>query len=211
MPGMTALGVEKLGIIRGERRLFGGVSFGVAAGGALLLHGPNGSGKSSLLRLLAGFLAPAEGIVRWQGADAAEDPEPFRAAAIYIGHQDAVKPQVPARENLAFHADLQGGVHAEQVDAALEAVGLARQKGLPGRYLSAGQRRRLALARLLISRARVWLLDEPTNALDAAAIDWLGQAMAVHRAGGGIVLVASHVPVPLPGAQVLHLPDGRIA
>lgn len=208
-----ALSVEGLAVIRGERRLFKDVSFTLAPGEAMLLRGPNGSGKSSLLRLLAGFLAPAAGRVNWQGSAIAE-AEDFRSAMLYLGHQDAVKPQFTTEQNLAYAGRLLGLNDAAALARAgdvLEAAGLGRQRRLPARYLSAGQKRRLALCRLLLMPAKLWLLDEPTNALDSAAIDWLGQALAAHRAQGGAVLLASHVPVPLPDARALLLPEGKLA
>ncbi|WP_341703139.1 heme ABC exporter ATP-binding protein CcmA [Ferrovibrio sp.] len=209
-----ALAVEGLVCIRGERQLFHDLDFRLASGEALLLRGPNGSGKSSLLRLLAGFLPPAAGRVLWDGMAVAEDAEAHRARLYYLGHQDAIKPQLTAEDNLLFWARLIGQPAAEaarQTAAALEAAGLHRQRRLPGRYLSAGQKRRLALARLLVTPAALWLLDEPTNALDSEAVAWLGSLLAGHRRRGGIVLLASHVPVPLPDARVLDLPEGVLA
>ena len=209
-----ALAVDKLACIRGERQLFHDLSFRLAAGEALLLHGPNGSGKSSLLRMLAGFLAPAAGRISWNDADIAGDAEGHGARLCYLGHQDAVKPQLSARDNLVFWARLSGKnsvAAAEAADAALDAAGLQRQKRLPGRYLSAGQKRRVALARLLLTSASVWLLDEPSNALDSSAVAWLGDIVARHRGDGGIVIMASHVPVPLSDARRLQLPDGSLA
>jgi len=207
------LAVENLAVVRGERQLFKGVGFALAPGEALLLRGPNGSGKSSLLRLLAGFLQPAQGRVAWQGQDIAGDNEAYRAGLLYLGHADAVKPQVTAEDNLVYWGRL-SGLDAEparqRAQEALEQAGLGRQRRLPGRYLSAGQKRRLGLARLLLRPASLWLLDEPTNALDTAAIQWLGAALARHRAAGGIVLLASHVDVPLPSARSLGLPDGTL-
>jgi heme exporter protein A len=199
-----ALAVEGLVCIRGERQLFSDVNFRLAAGEALLLRGPNGSGKSSLLRLLAGFLPAADGRVL-------RDEE---SRLFYVGHQDAVKPQLSTEDNLVFWARLLGLDDAEaqqQSVAALEAAGLSRQRRLPGRYLSAGQKRRLALARLLIVPADLWLLDEPTNALDTSAVAWLGGVLATHRARGGMVILASHVDVPLPDARRLDLPEGRLS
>ncbi|MBP7064173.1 cytochrome c biogenesis heme-transporting ATPase CcmA [Ferrovibrio sp.] len=208
------LAAERLAVIRGERQLFKDVSFSLAPGEALLLRGPNGSGKSSLLRLLAGFLAPAAGRLLWQGQDVAHEPEDYRAGLLYLGHQDAVQPQISAEDNLIYWARLAGlgaAAAAERSQAALEQAGLGRQRRLPGRYLSAGQKRRLGLARLLLRPAALWLLDEPTNALDSAAITWLGAALARHRAAGGLVLLASHVDVPLPQARCLELPSGQLA
>lgn len=209
-----ALTVEGLACIRGERQLFTDLQFRLAAGEALLLHGPNGSGKSSLLRLLAGFLTPAAGKVLWDGAAVAEDAEAHRARLLYLGHLDAVKPQLTATENLAFFARLMGATSDaadEQAKQALEAAGLTRQRSLPARYLSAGQKHRLALARLLLSPATLWLLDEPTNALDSAAVQWLGAVLQAHRDRGGLVILASHVAVPLPGARQLTLPEGKLS
>ncbi|WP_428248133.1 heme ABC exporter ATP-binding protein CcmA [Ferrovibrio sp.] len=208
-----SLAVENLAVVRGERQLFKGVGFALAPGEALLLRGPNGSGKSSLLRLLAGFLQPAQGKVAWQGRSIAEDNEAYRAGLLYLGHADAVKPQVTAEDNLIYWGRL-GGLAAEparqRAAEALEQAGLGRQRRLPGRYLSAGQKRRLGLARLLLRPASLWLLDEPTNALDTSAIQWLGAALAKHREAGGIVLLASHVDVPLAAARSLNLPQGTL-
>lgn len=212
-----ALGVDKLACIRGERQLFSDVTFRLAPGEALLLHGPNGSGKSSLLRMLAGFLAPASGRIAWSDAgvqDAGvQDAGAHHGRVCYLGHQDAVKPQLSARDNLVFWARLSGLTAAKAeaaADRALDAAGLQRQKRLPSRYLSAGQKRRVALARLLLRDAPLWLLDEPSNALDHAAVDWLGKIMARHRGEGGMIVLASHVPVPLPDARRLELPEGRL-
>ena len=125
-----------------------------------------------------------------------------------------MKPQLTVIENLAFFARLQGAAEAvadEQAAKALEVADLGRQGRLPGRYLSAGQKRRVALARLLLSPATLWLLDEPTNALDGPAVDWLGAVLAAHREHGGLVILASHVAVPLPDARRLDLPDGSLS
>lgn len=209
-----ALSVEKLACIRGERQLFRDLDFRLAAGEALLLHGPNGSGKSSLLRLLAGFLPPADGRVLWEAAAITEDADAHRARLLYLGHQDAVKPQLSAEDNLSFWAHLYGlddAAAQSAVTSALIAAGLERQRRLPGRYLSAGQKRRLALARLLLKPAALWLLDEPTNALDTSAVAWLGKLLRDHRSKGGLVILASHVPVPLEQARQLDLPEGKLA
>lgn len=210
-----ALTVEGLACIRGERQLFTDLQFRLAAGEALLLHGPNGSGKSSLLRLLAGFLAPASGKLLWDGQAVTDDTDAHRARLLYLGHLDAVKPQLTAIENLAFFAQLMTGATSaaadDQAKQALDAAGLTRQRSLPARYLSAGQKHRLALARLLLSPAKLWLLDEPTNALDSNAVNWLGAVLQAHRDRGGLVILASHVTVPLPGARQLTLPEGRLS
>jgi len=190
-----------LACLRGERAVFAELSFTLAPGGALLLVGANGAGKSTLLRLLAGLLAPAEGTLLWDGADAFADRAGHAARLRYLSHQDALKPGLTARENLDFFARLWGG----DVEAALAAQDLAPLAELPARILSSGQKRRLALARLALGPARLWLLDEPTVGLDAASVARLGGLLARHRAAGGMVLAATHLPLPLPGAGELRL------
>jgi heme exporter protein A len=201
---MTLLEAQDLVCIRGERAVFGGLSFALEAGEALLLAGPNGSGKSSLLRLVAGLLPPAAGRLLWQGTPVSDDAEAGRARLRYVGHQDPVKPVLTVRENLLFWARLQGGTSAA-VEPALARFGLAALGEVPGRMLSAGQRRRLNLARLLLVPAPLWLLDEPTVGLDKAAVAALEAVLAEHRAGGGIVLLATHMALRLPGARELTL------
>lgn len=186
---------------RGDRAIFAGLSFNLEAGGALLLLGANGAGKSSLLRLLAGLIPAAEGELLWDGADALGDRVAHAGRLRYLSHQDALKPSLTARENLEFYARLWGG----DVVAALESVGLADLAELPARVLSSGQKRRLALARLALAPAPLWLLDEPTVGLDAASVIRLGRLLATHRAAGGAVIAATHLPLPLPGAQELGL------
>ncbi len=165
----------------------------VPPGGALLLLGANGSGKSTLLRVLAGLKRPEAGIVAWHGA-------PVEQVG-YLGHLDAIKPGLTAAENLAFAAGRTGRNVAE----ALAALDLTPLADLPARMLSAGQKRRLALSRLVLSPAPVWLLDEPTLGLDTASVARFGAMLAAHRAGGGVVVTATHLPLPLPGAAELLL------
>ncbi len=195
------LQTESVAAFRGERLVLRDISLTVPAGGALLLVGPNGSGKSTLLRLLAGLLRPAAGRVLWQGEDALADPAAHGARLVYVGHQDAVKSGLTAAENLRFAAVAGGG----EVASGLAAVGLTALADLPARVLSAGQKRRLALARLAVSSALLWLLDEPTLGLDAAAVDRFGGLLATHRARGGVVVAATHLPLPLAGAAELRL------
>jgi len=191
---------------RGERLVFAGLDFALGPGEALLLTGPNGSGKSSLLRLMAGLLPPAAGTLTWDGAPIAADPEAHRARLRFVGHLDAVKPVLSAAENLAFWAGL-GGAAPDAVNQALDRLGLDRLADLPARLLSAGQKRRLALARLLLAPAALWLLDEPTVGLDEAALARFAEALAAHRAAGGRVVAATHTPLALPGAAALALAD----
>jgi heme exporter protein A len=190
---------EDLAAFRGERLVFSGLSFTVPDGGALLLVGPNGSGKSTLLRLIAGLGRPEAGRLLWDGEDALADLPTHAARTAYLGHQDAVKPGLTAAENLRFRAN---GV---SVGEALAAVDLAALADLPARMLSAGQKRRIAIARLLLSGARIWLLDEPTLGLDTASVAKFGVLLAAHRARGGIVVAATHLPLPLPGAESFSL------
>lgn len=195
------LKAEGLAVIRGERLIFRDLDFEVAAGGAILLVGPNGSGKSTLLRLLAGLGRLEAGRLLWNGEDALADLPTHAARLTYVGHLDAVKPGLTVAENLRFAARLTGGA----VDDALGAVGLAELADLPSRMLSAGQKRRLALSRLALSRAPLWLLDEPTTGLDTASIARFGSMLEQHRAGGGIVVAATHVPLPLGEPTELRL------
>jgi heme exporter protein A len=181
--------------------VFRDLDFAVPAGGALVLAGPNGSGKSTLLRLLAGLGRLAAGQVLWSGEDALTDLTAHAARVAYVGHLDAVKPGLTTRENLRFAARVGGGL----VQAALDALGLNPLADLPARMLSAGQKRRLALARLALTTAPLWLLDEPTLGLDVASVERFGTLLAAHRAHGGLVVAATHLPLPLPDAAELRL------
>jgi heme exporter protein A len=195
------LAAEGLAAFRGERLVFRELGFALAAGGALVLAGPNGSGKSTLLRLLAGLVPPAAGRVLWNGADAFGDLTLHAVRVGYIGHQDAVKPGLTVAENLRFAATLGGRAAAD----ALDALALQPLADLPVRMLSAGQKRRLALARLALTTAPLWLLDEPTLGLDTGSIARFATLLAAHRGRGGLVVAATHVPLPLPGAAELRL------
>ena len=197
----VGLRAEGLAAFRGERLVFRDLGFAVPPGGALVLAGPNGSGKSTLLRLLAGLTRPMAGQLFWNNADALADPTEHAGRVAYVGHQDAVKAGLTAAENLTLPARLSGG----SVTAALAAMGLEALADLPARMLSAGQKRRLALARLALTPAPIWLLDEPTLGLDSAAIARFGALLAGHRSAGGIVIAATHVPLPLDGVAELRL------
>lgn len=196
-----------LGCVRGGRLVFSGLSFEIPPGGALVLAGPNGSGKSSLLRLMAGLTPPAAGRLSWAGEAVADDPVAHRRRLHYVGHLDAIKPALSAHETLVAAAGLRdaAGDFSAQADHALATMGIARLADVPTRYFSAGQRRRLALARLFATKAPLWLLDEPRTALDTGAMAALDEAMARHRAEGGMVVAALHGAGHPPGADVLDL------
>jgi heme exporter protein A len=186
---------------RGGRDVFSGVGFTLAAGEALIVGGRNGAGKSSLLRLVGGLLRLSQGRLTLEDGD----PElSIAEQAHYLGHQDALKPALSVGENLRFWAGF-FGVRSPDLAAALDAVGLAALAGLPAAYLSAGQRRRLSIARLVAVKRPIWLLDEPTSTLDAAAQERLAGLMQDHLAGGGLILAATHGPIGLTGAKELRL------
>jgi heme exporter protein A len=199
--GIAVLRAEGLTAIRGERVVFHDVSFALHAGGALILSGRNGSGKSTLLRLLAGLARPDAGRLLWDDADALADRTEHGARVALLGHQDALKPGLTAAENLAFAARLSG----RQIRDALAGMGLEDLAELPARMLSAGQKRRLALARVSLTAATLWLLDEPTLGLDDAAVERLAVLLARHRDTGGMVVAATHVSLPLQAAETLRL------
>ncbi|WP_240932939.1 heme ABC exporter ATP-binding protein CcmA [Pelagibius litoralis] len=200
---MALFEARNLDCRRGGRDVFAGLSFSLPAGGALLLTGANGTGKSSLLRLLAGLLRPVGGAILWDGQPIDAEPGDHAARLHYLGHLDAVKPVLSAKENLRFWAALRG--RAASIEPALDHFALSALADIPGRLLSAGQHRRLALARLLASPAELWLLDEPSVGLDHASVGKLAEAIAKHRAGGGRVVVATHMALDMPGAEPLSL------
>jgi heme exporter protein A len=186
---------------RGGRDVFTGISFTVASGEALAVTGRNGAGKSSLLRTIAGLVRIADGEVVLDGGD----PElTIAEQAHYLGHQDALKPALSVGENLRFWAAFLGSAVVE-TSAALESVGLDALADLPAAYLSAGQRRRLSIARLLAVKRPIWLLDEPLSTLDAAAQERLAALMGTHLADGGLILAATHGPLGLASALELRL------
>ena len=196
---------ENLALERGGRTVVGGLSFRLASGEALLLTGPNGSGKTTLLRALAGFLAPSSGAILLAEAP----PERERAELChFVGHLDGTKSHLTVAENLAFwtaYLDEGGGAQRERLEAALDRFDLAVLADIPAGYLSAGQRRRLALARLGVAERPIWLLDEPTVSLDAASVALLIKVIAAHLAGGGLAAIATHVPMALERAREVRL------
>lgn len=197
---------EGLACRRGERLVFAGLDCRLPAGGALVLTGSNGSGKSSLLRLFATLLNPAAGELLWSGVPVAHDASRYRALVHYVGHLDATKPTLTSREMLGFWAALRGTV-TPAIDEALAAFGIGAVAERPCGWLSAGQRRRLALARVIAARSPIWLLDEPTAALDADGEARLLSLIAEHRAAGGRVVIATHQQLALGDAAVIVLDD----
>jgi heme exporter protein A len=207
-PLSAAFRAEALSCRRGDRLIFQGLGFSVPPGGALLLLGPNGSGKSSLLRLLAGLLRPAAGALFWGDQTLRDEREAHAGRTHYLGHQDAVKAVLTVEENLAFWARLHDPATApEKIAAALASFALTPLAQTPGQLLSAGQRRRLALSRLLAASAPLWLLDEPSVGLDRDALGRLESALAEHRAAGGIVALSTHAEIALPDAQILQMEE----
>ena len=184
--------------VRGGREVFAALDFEVSSGEALAITGANGSGKTSLLRLIAGLLTVAAGSIDFEGGEAELSlPE----QAHYLGHRDALKPALSVLENLIFWHDFLGGEASDPTES-LAAVGLDHAAGLPAAYLSAGQRRRLSIARLLAVRQPVWLLDEPTNALDTAGQSLFAGLMQDHLARGGLIVAATHAPLGLPAREL---------
>lgn len=192
---MQGLTVKQLDCVRGDRLVFAGVALAVQPGRALLLSGANGSGKSSLLRILAGLLPPAAGMLAWEGDEIAADEEAHRRRIAYIGHADPVKPGLTVWENLEFWAKLHG--LDPEIEPALYQFGIEHLADLPARYLSAGQRRRLTLARLAVSQTApsgppLWLLDEPATGLDPSAVAMLANTILAHLSNDGVAIIASH-------------------
>ena len=204
---MSAFDASDLACRRGGRPVFSGLGFSLVSGQALLLSGANGSGKSSLLRLLAGLLPASGGSLAWDGAPALTEPQRHAQRLHYLGHLDAVKAGLTVAENLAFWAGLQEGAHG---DEALLHFGLDGLAGEPARLLSAGQRRRLALARLIAAPRELWLLAEPAVGLDAVSRERLDNALADHLAGGGMAVIATHQELGVAAAAELDL-DGFAA
>ncbi|MBO0740614.1 MAG: heme ABC exporter ATP-binding protein CcmA [Hyphomicrobiaceae bacterium] len=192
---------ENLALNRGGHPLLAGISFGVGAGEALLLLGANGAGKTTLIRALAGLIAPAAGSIRIEGGDKERS---VGEQCHYIGHLNGVKASLTVAQNAAFWGRFLGRKH-DGIGAALAALGLAHLRDIPAAYLSAGQQRRLGLARLLLAHRPIWLLDEPTVSLDHAAVEALARVVGEHLALGGLVIAATHVPLGFSNARELVL------
>ena len=197
---MRLLGCD-LACDRKDRRVFSGITFDIRAGEALLITGPNGAGKTSLLRVVAGLLDLAAGRIRLEGGD----PElTIGEQSHYLGHRDALKSSLSVYENIAFWTRFLGG-SSGNIANVLATVGLAGLSRLPAGYLSVGQRRRLSIARLLAVARPIWLLDEPSSALDSTAQAMLSALMRAHLASGGLILVAAHGAMGLDAPKALRL------
>ena len=203
------LQAEALACVRGERAVFAGLEFSLGAGHALVLKGPNGAGKSSLLRLLATLLTPAAGRITWDGVDIRDDLERHRRRLAYVGHQDALKANLTVAENLRFWSRLATG--RAVVSPALDVFGISALADVPTRLLSAGQRRRAALARLEVATAELWLLDEPDASLDDQGLEQLSAVIDRQLRRGGRVVVATHHEIGDASTTVLRLGDAANA
>jgi len=203
-PGLFCDGVQ---LWRGDRHVLRGVSCALRAGEVLHVAGGNGAGKTTLLRVCAGLLTPEQGSVRWGSAPIAADRDAYVRAMTFLAHSDGLKAEFSARENLAYDAGLKQALASGAIDSAIARVGLGAAGDLPARALSAGQRRRLALARVLLAGAALWILDEPFTNLDAAGVEFVAEAIAVQAEAGGAVLFAAHQAPAIPrrAAQRLDL------
>jgi len=203
---------DQLQVTRGARTIIRNLSFKVAAGEALLLTGANGAGKTTLIRTLAGFLAPSGGTISLDGGDPERD---ISEQAHYVGHANGIKASLTVAENLRFWteylAEDDRDGNADRLEEALDHFNLLDLSDIPAGYLSAGQRRRLGLARLLVAHRPLWLLDEPTVSLDTASVTLLAKAVDAHVTGGGIAIAATHIPLGLAKTRELRLVGGVAA
>jgi len=195
-----------LSCARGERRLFSGLNFSLAAGSFLQAFGPNGSGKTSLLRIICGLTAPAAGEVRWEGTKIRRLGEDYFAQIAYVAHQNGIKDELDPVENLRISCGVAGNVLSKrEAQVVLKRVGLSKQKHLPARLLSAGQRRRLALSRLLTSPARLWILDEPLASLDDDGATLARNLISEHLSNEGMAIIATHQEMSLSAGQMQRI------
>jgi heme exporter protein A len=202
----AALEARAISCVRGERELFSGLHLQVFAGQCLHIRGENGVGKTSLLRLLTGLASPDSGEVLWNGHPIKKEASEYHSKLLFLGHRDALKEDLSAIENLRMYTAIDGIALSEQdAFSALWRFGLKGREDLPVNYLSAGQKKRVLMARMVTRRAQVWILDEPFNALDSHAAQELQGLIAEHLEGNGLVLLTSHQPLAIPGLRVLDL------
>ena len=202
----SSLRANALTCIRGERTLFTGLDLEVSAGEWLHVRGENGIGKTSLLRLLSGLTKPAAGEIFWNEQLISVDPSEYHRNLLFLGHRDSLKEDLTALENLSIATALDGiAVTEDEILLALHRFGLRGREDLPVNCLSAGQKRRVLLARLLLRQAKLWILDEPFNALDVRAVEMLSELILEHIASGGIAIMTSHQEIPMPNGRVVQL------
>jgi heme exporter protein A len=196
------LEISNLACMRGDHQLFSGLNFSLGAGEVMQVQGENGSGKTSLLRMLCGFIQPECGEIRWKGRDINKLGEEYFAEMFYLGHLNAIKDELNALENLLISAGLAGWAVSEKIAlAALHRMGLRRREHLPVKVLSQGQRRRVALSRLLVNDAKLWILDEPLTALDVGAVGLMEELIGEHLSKGGMAIFTTHQPLRVAGVE----------
>lgn len=202
----AALEARAISCVRGERELFSGLDLQVFPGQCLHIRGENGVGKTSLLRLLSGLASPESGEVLWNGHPIKKEASEYHGKLLFLGHRDALKEDLSAIENLRMYAAIDGIALSEQdAFSALWRFGLKGREDLPVNCLSAGQKKRVLMARMVTRRAQVWILDEPFNALDSCAVQELQSLIVEHLEGNGLALLTSHQPLAIPGLRVLDL------
>ncbi len=206
------LEIQALECVRGDKQLFSELSFSLEAGSLLHVHGPNGSGKTTLLRAIAGLVLQECGEIRWNGELVTQQQDEFNRELLYLGHHYGLKFELTGYENLKVFANLSGSEISEhEVEAALTRFGLAHCVELPVKVLSQGQKRRVALARLLLQPSKLWILDEPFVALDVAAVELLLEVIRAHVAAGGLVILTTHQEVAIEVGSLQHLHLGQAA
>ena len=202
----SSLRANALTCVRGERTLFTGLDLEVSAGEWLHVRGENGIGKTSLLRLLSGLTKPAAGEIFWNEQLISADPSEYHRNLLFLGHRDSLKEDLTALENLSIATVLDGiALTEDEILLALHRFGLRGREDLPVNCLSAGQKRRVLLARLLLRQAKLWILDEPFNALDVRAVEMLSELILEHSASGGMAIMTSHQEIPMPNGRVVQL------
>jgi heme exporter protein A len=201
----SGISARDLHVWRGDRHVLRGVSMDAAASDCVHVAGPNGSGKTTFLRVVAGLLTPERGSVHWQGRPIASDRDAYGASFCYLGHSDGLKPEFTSHENLAYEVGLRRRLDAATIDETLARLGLADARDQPARSLSAGQRRRLSMARVMLAGAPLWILDEPFTNLDVAGVSLLSEVIALHLDAGGAALLATHQPPAIPRHAVRRL------
>lgn len=206
MTGQPLLVATNLTSWRGETCVLNEVSLAVGESDVMQVLGPNGSGKTTLLRTLSGLALPDEGDVQWRGKSIERNRTEFQSELLYLGHKPGISGALTPRENLAAFLSLRHSTpNLAALDEALNALGLGERLDLPCRWLSAGQQRRVALARLLLEPATLWILDEPLNALDVNGVEWVVESIQNHAASGGSVVFTTHQPMPFRSLEPLTL------